>query len=1273
MITMITSNHRQDHRAQQQSATDEEADQEELLVEVPSCIESLVSSGLQLRQLAQLAGQYYIKLLLSYGYAAEPSQSKTDGQSSVSHLSSKNNNHPDDERNPSEPANNNDSNKVVDLNKLAQDRQILESMNSILKILPLLDELSSFVERCFATIELTIKRSTYYLARASKSTGQTSDNLSEDFQLQPNSLRIDPILVGLMDLIFALVSLDKTLKYHTNIRRNFKTFISTCELLLLQHATNNAPSDLLNVPRNDVQRLIEFMNNIKLTLCIESSNLFQQLLENLQHLHLILGSADKTEPGFRLLASLFEHFMVFYGEDFVGFESAPQAFGLNQNQASNHNYNNLRQAKSHSIQMINSSLVPCLHLHSPSDRIFGLASLFVLYFWLFKRSDKRVLKVINQAIARARPSNLLFLEGTNCYILLDEFLRCYLPKLWLDSKNLEFLSNQMELGALDRLDTHKELERLAARVSGWQVELKSQSHSLASGILTNWPKSQLFLIGQGVGLAQEINQSVRSTLAAHLHHNRPMASENLVQLFKMVALLKSVRESLEECEVYVGTYLIRAEHFVRVKLRKLFDVYRKRQLVLKYSERKLDLNSMLVLTAICSRTEMISTSFGRILMSVSLSMLLPSLTLDELSNLNHLLELLRLDTMGRLDRYTNCSFLYWDMPNFAAYYNYAFEEYSNMRGGEVHHFHRAVEDIPNLFAVSNWRPNWSSIDCSWILERRDEFLKLLGEELIDQFKSHFMDKICQEFEIELRLQTHRDLYKDGNNPFRRPMYNFKQFFTSKGYSSRFKLLNQTMDTFYYVEDYINRICYNLTSIAPHDWSTYDQMTNLARLRYHLSFASNQLPAQTLDAGLDLLDIIRNLNLFASRYSYDLTNQLFIEKCSNRTSTSAASVVSSIGGSMLSSYAMSSSNQSLNVLQIRHVARSIQTHGFGLLDSAVNCTYRALKRLVNLFAKQVSDDKLQASLQKELQQQANQTVTFDRANRLARRFRLSASSLAESIGASGRPASVSVDLDSIRQTITQMGNLLAFVRLLKSGALSCTSSSVDYVPELANLSNLRLAKYAASEFGSAAEGCQPLLEAASNFDRCLADLEDNFTPTTDYMKIIVNLFAGLLSAKREEPSGQAEAGGGPEEEGLRRRAKGREPLRLFFVLVPSLTINYIDQLMNCKERVSSRSSQARFGALISDDGFSLGLAFLLTVLGQASDFRRLRWLEQVRARLEAELDELGRRLADSSFEESLRQTSSMTLRRAQCLRSEYLGLQYTLDSALLLFRSLTVEA
>ena len=90
----------------------------------------------------------------------------------------------------------------------------------------------------------------------------------------------------------------------------------------------------------------------------------------------------------------------------------------------------------------------------------------------------------------------------------------------------------------------------------------------------------------------------------------------------------------------------------------------------------------------------------------------------------------------------------------------------------------------------------------------------------------------------------------------------------------------------YVTHYLDTTFYNLTTVSLPNWRTYSQMRSLAAFKYHLDMMDVHLPSQTLEQveshfafsiltawqGLDVLEIMRRINVFVSNYLYNLNNQ-----------------------------------------------------------------------------------------------------------------------------------------------------------------------------------------------------------------------------------------------------------------------------------------------------------------------------------------------------------------------------------------------------------------
>jgi WASH complex subunit 7 len=62
-----------------------------------------------------------------------------------------------------------------------------------------------------------------------------------------------------------------------------------------------------------------------------------------------------------------------------------------------------------------------------------------------------------------------------------------------------------------------------------------------------------------------------------------------------------------------------------------------------------------------------------------------------------------------------------------------------------------------------------------------------------------------------------------------------------------------------------------------DWKTYGDMRNIAEQKYGLMLLEPHLPSATLEQGLDVLEIMRNINFFVSNYCYNLNNQVCLFK------------------------------------------------------------------------------------------------------------------------------------------------------------------------------------------------------------------------------------------------------------------------------------------------------------------------------------------------------------------------------------------------------------
>ena len=90
------------------------------------------------------------------------------------------------------------------------------------------------------------------------------------------------------------------------------------------------------------------------------------------------------------------------------------------------------------------------------------------------------------------------------------------------------------------------------------------------------------------------------------------------------------------------------------------------------------------------------------------------------------------------------------------------------------------------------------------------------------------------------------------------------------------------------------------------------MRLLAKEKYGILVQPSHLPNQTVEQGVDILFLLRNLQQFVGKYNYNLHTQIFIETMKE--------------------------TKQIKTISVNQMLFSIKTHGIGILGSAVNTFY-----------------------------------------------------------------------------------------------------------------------------------------------------------------------------------------------------------------------------------------------------------------------------------------------------------------------------------------------
>lgn len=408
-----------------------------------------------------------------------------------------------------------------------------------------------------------------------------------------------------------------------------------------------------------------------------------------------------------------------------------------------------------------------------------------------------------------------------------------------------------------------------------------------------------------------------------------------------------------------------------------------------------------------------------------------------------------------------------------------------------------------------------------------------------------------------------------------------------------------------VELYLSTTFYNLTTIHLSDWRTYSEMTSLARQKYSLILDDPHLPTQTLEQGLDMLEVARNLHVFVSRYTYSMNSQLFVE--------------------------IPGDNKTINSMSVRHFANSIRTHGTGIMNTTVNLAYHLLTKNIMLFCQFLQDEHIKSFLAKDFRfwkknkEQLNGQYPWDMAQRLIMDVRR--------LGTSDDGVSF---MDKFRRLITELGNILGFVRMIRSGSQRYCSEAIKFVPDLGEIISFK-ETVEQDKLSPATAGC------AESFDNTLDNLLHNFAEGTDFFQL-------LLSAFRDK---------------LKDDGVNTMYLRGFPFIIPALTVTFIDAMISQKDSLAKK----RRGGAFNDDGFAMGITFLLSLLNQHNAFGSLHWFNSVFAHIAAQRKDTEEKMARMNRRGASEdaQTLQITLKKWETYQLEFELLSFTFAGARVLFK------
>lgn len=677
----------------------------------------------------------------------------------------------------------------------------------------------------------------------------------------------------------------------------------------------------------------------------------------------------------------------------------------------------------------------------------------------------------------------------------------------------------------------KMVHSLYLQVCTWMVRLESAAEPQLDkkDVLAR----RLTLIVNGVFLSFHISRLLRTCLMSHLEWRLPMNKQTVYLLTMCAEMLKSVEMAFHHKSAMSGESIVHMCRQLSFSLQHVFlRALRKLEQKTSSSRQPTDehMDQLAALSIVLRMLNGPATKTRRVVLGLALAVTQPKSILkdkeaDDVRMIFRKYAMLA-DWQSTLRKCCDTSCLYWArslLPNILQFI--------------INNVERA-QRLPYVLAAFGEGALATKACVS-----ETGLSEWYQKDMQDMVTDNIVLPLAREVETDLRLSIHAAADSvERRNPFKHRVREIQTLLNMRP----FRLFSIRVDIRERVVHYLDSIFYNLTALTPHDWKTYGEMRNLALEKYGLQLTEVYLPGATLEQGLDVLVIMRNIHIFVSKYHYNLNNQIFVEKIGE--------------------------NKHVHTINIRHVANSIRTHGTGIINTTVNYTYQFLIQKLFIFSQFLFDDHIKSPCMKshkffkENKDALNNMYPYERAENFNRHI---------------RKLGVTEDgytfLDQFRSLITEIGNAMGYVRMVRSGGQHFCSNAIKFVPDLS----------AIADFPSLAEKSgltKDTYSAAKNLSAVIGSLLDNFTEGTDFFKALVDVFREELNTDKNMH------------------------LRYFYIIIPPLIINFLEHMVNSKEKLMKRSKEGCF----TDDGFAMGLAYLLQIVNQYDRFDSLHWFDSLRA-------------------------------------------------------------
>ena len=811
------------------------------------------------------------------------------------------------------------------------------------------------------------------------------------------------------------------------------------------------------------------------------------------------------------------------------------------------------------IKKIYSNLNKVTESYEPME-LFQYLSLFGFYLRIFgKYSDKNILKDVWHVQKRIASIPIVGISSLN----IESFLNSFDEYNGINGEPSNIEKHvKSEINSFEKQLPYL-INNYNVKILSWTTKIEAifyDSKTFSKNKTSN--NKQLIdnatrkakLIIEGLCMANYLRKNISNILETHLYYDIQLTQDLIVSLTSGLELIKVVESEFTKLMAPIGLNINIINRAlldpIQTCLKKVAEKAQKKYKDGKSTNEQLYKDALSATTIFFSCSQAVQSELRLVIEKLCLSTINAKEMLED-NNYDIINEnLWMIELINQLSREINrccdCSFLYLYQNIFPT----SFKSIYNDRPKRLYHFMMAVNDIEKPLYYIKYKEN-NGID----------IINVLRKTTFETFEATFLKKLAKEIEDDLRIQVH-SVFIEGLDSAPFSDTNLNSYLNIKN----FKLFDKIIDVKRYIEEHLNMNFYKLTTINLNNWQTYQQMRVLAKHKYNLNLHEVYLPNQNLEQGKDILEIIRNLPKFTKNYTHNMHSQIFIE--------------------------MTKDSSYINVIGVQQIINSLYTHGKGIINSIINKAFGYISKTIKGLLIIIFDDYILSMLKDEKIFWDNNKGTIKYNYPLERAMALRQKILNLDENKKNNYISKSI------QIITQIGNAVALVRCIRTALMDYNSQNVNLLTSynIDDFNNLvqQISLQIDSDPVNANTHISPNM--LNNTQNSLNDTNKIFCDTINalkqtgenelnYLEVLVSAFGGNLTPEK------------------------LPDIDLFAFLLPPLTITFIDTAINARDNLSKKNKTEE-NAYFSDDGFMMGVCYILKLFCADKKFESLSWFPSV---------------------------------------------------------------